>query len=231
MRTKHENIGVLKNRAVDLRRSGASYPEIEKQIGVNRSTLSGWLSKLSLPKASSEKIKNRKHLHLANARLLAADYHRNAHQLALKEQGEVIFKEYGDYKLDKTILELVLAALYLGEGVKRDNVIALANANYKIVSAFVNLVRFIYKPEESKFRCFLHLRIDQIDDDEKRYWSKMLSIPISKFGKSQFDRRTLGKKTRLGYHGVCIVYYYDARLARRLVALQNFLLDKLSKGA
>lgn len=231
MRTKHKNIVDLKEKAVALRLKGASYPEIEEQLGVNRSTLSGWLSKLALSKSSAEKISNRKGRHLVAARILAAEAHRKIHQRDIKEQEEIVHKEYGNNKFDKQTLELILTALYLGEGVKRDNVIALANANSRIVFAFVNLVRRIFDADENKFKCFLHLRMDQSDNIEKKYWSGSLSIPVEKFGKSQFDSRTLGKKTHLGYHGVCIVYYYDARLARRIKALQNCLLDKILTGA
>jgi transposase len=231
MRTKHKNIKALKERAVALRLGGETYPEIEKQLGVNRSTLSGWLAKLVLPKSSVKMIAERKRLHLVDARLLAANAHRNARMREIKEQKEVVYKEYEHKKLDKASLELILASLYLGEGVKVGNVLGLANSNPKIVFSFVNLVRWLYSPDEEKFRCFLHLRMDQSDKKEKEYWSNSLSIPVEKFGKSQFDRRTLGKKTHLGYHGVCIVYYYDARLARRLAALQNCLLDKILTGA
>jgi len=230
MRTKHKNIGELKKNAIALRLKGASYPEIEKQLGVNRSTLSGWLRKLVLPKSSVIKIQQRKISHLANARVLSAEAHRKTRLLDIKKQKDDILKEYADKKLDRSVLELVLASLYLGEGAKRDNVLALANSNSKIVFAYVNLVRWVYHANEEKFSCFLHLRMDQSDAAEKRYWSNALSISASKFKKSQFDRRTLGKKTHLGYHGVCVVCYYDARLAKRLMALQECLLDKILTG-
>lgn len=231
MRTKHKNIVDLKKKAVALRLEGASYPEIEKQLGVTRSTLSDWLSKLLIPKSSEEKIKNRRRLHWAKARVLAAEAHRKARFDDIEKHAVDIRNEYADKGLNKSSLELILAALYLGEGVKRDNVIGLANSNPKIVSGFVNLVRWIYSTNENKFRCFLHLRMDQSDKKEKEYWSNALSIPIEKFGKSQFDSRTLGKKTHIGYHGVCMAYYYDVMLAHRLMALQDCLLNKILMGA
>ena len=230
MRTKHKNIGELKKKALTLRLKGASYPEIEKQLSVNRSTLSGWLGKILLSKSAVIKIQKRKMSHLANARILAVASNRKIRLRAIKEQRNGIFKEFADKQLDKSALEFVLAALYLGEGVKIGNVLSLANSNPKIVLSFVNLVRRIYHADEDKFRCYLHLRMDQNDLEEKDYWSNALSVPISKFRKSQFDRRTLGKKTHLGYHGVCAAYYYDALLARRMAVLQEYLLDKILTG-
>jgi len=231
MRTKHKNIDLLKKRAVAMRLRGDSYPEIERALGVTRSTLSYWLGKLSLPKLSVLRIEKRKQSHLADARILSNISHRRARLHEIEKHRINVRNEYAEKQLDKSSLELILTALYLGEGVKRDNVIGLANSNSLIVFAFVNLVRWIYGADEKKFRCFLHLRMDQCDAKEKEYWSNALSIPVEKFGKSQFDRRTLGKKTHLGYHGVCMVYYYDVRLAHRLMALQNCLLEKILTGA
>jgi hypothetical protein len=231
MHTVHKDYPTMKSKAIALRLGGASYSQIEERLGVCKSTLSGWLGKLSIPAGAQRMIKDRKLVHLAEARFLAAGSHRQSRIDRMAEQKSLIYRKYADKKLDAEALELLLAALYLGEGVKKDNVIALANANPKIVSAFVNLVRWVYQADENRFKCFLHLRMDQSDDAEKNYWSNALSIPIEKFGKSQFDRRTLGKKTHLGYHGVCIAYYYDARLAHRLMALQECLLDKILTGA
>jgi transposase len=231
MRTKHKNIDLLKKKAIAMRLKGSSYPDIESVLGVTRSTLSYWLGKLVLPESSLVRIQKRKQLHLVNARVLSNISHRRARLHEIEKHKTEVQNEYVAKKLEKSSLELILTALYLGEGVKRDNVIGLANSNPKIVFAFVNLVRWIYNANENKFRCFLHLRMDQSDAKEKEYWSNALSIPVEKFGKSQFDRRTLGKKTHLGYHGVCMVYYYDVRLAHRLMALQNCLLEKILTGA
>jgi hypothetical protein len=55
------------------------------------------------------------------------------------------------------------------------------------------------------------------------YWSKHIAIPQSQFRKAQFDRRTTGKSTHSDYHGVCAVYCYDARIEKRLTAVQEVL--------
>jgi hypothetical protein len=226
MRSKHKNIGKLKARAIAMRRRGAAYPDIEAKLNVSRSTLSYWLGKLPLSRAANKKILDRKEKHLVRARALSSQWHRNERLGRIEELKKEIHASYKRLPFDKTFLEALLASLYLGEGFKNQATIGLGNANPKIVGMFVNLCRWIYLPDESKFRCYLHLRMDQDAGREKVYWSDTLSIPESQFRKPQFDRRTLGKKTYPDYHGVCVVYYYSAELAKRMMVWQELLLEK-----
>ncbi|MDO8626564.1 MAG: hypothetical protein Q7K39_03895 [Candidatus Magasanikbacteria bacterium] len=136
-------------------------------------------------------------------------------------------------KLDFSIVlkELLLTMLYLGEGFKKiRSAVALGNSDPRILGAFVKLLRDIYKVADFRLRCYLYLRADQNPEKEKRFWSKVLKISATQFRKSQVDKRTLGKKTWKGYHGVCAVYCYDARIEKRLTVLQEVLLEKLLMG-
>lgn len=207
-----------------LRRQGKSYPEIEQELGVARSTLSGWLSKIILPTETREIIYQRKKNHLARIRLQAAQAHKNANQ----KQRDCILEEI-EHVFQNTVfssvhLESLLAMLYLGEGFKMRSSIGLGNANPHILQLYVRLLRLVYTIDVSKFRCNLHLRMDQEEEKEKEFWSQTLNIPRVQFGKTQYDPRTRGRKTREHYHGVCAVYYYDARIEKRLTALQSILL-------
>jgi hypothetical protein len=103
----------------------------------------------------------------------------------------------------------------------------LGNSNVQIAKMFVELLRSVYKIDNKKFRCYLHLRADQNASDEITFWSSSLGISETLFGKSQFDKRTTGKKTFLNYHGVCSVYYYDASVEKRLTAVQKIVIDKI----
>jgi hypothetical protein len=139
---------------------------------------------------------------------------------------EAVKNDYKNYEFDVKIKELLLAMLYLGEGFKKTRShIGLGNSNPKIALLFVKFLRDIYKVDDSKFRCFLHLRMDQNPEIEKKYWSNQLNIPEIYFRKPQFDKRS-STKTWSWYHGVCSIYCYDAKIERRLVALQQVLIEK-----
>lgn len=219
----------LKNQAVLLRKKGLSYNEIGLKLGVGKSTLNGWFSGLVL----SEKIKkilldkkNNNLIVIRNKALVSLKNKRDGQYNVLKSEMD---RTLSQINFDKNTKEAMLAMLYLGEGFKAKSVIGLGNSNSGIMSLFVGLLRSIYKIEEEKFRIFLHLRYDQNDVLEKKYWSKLLSIPLNKFGKTQFDQRTKGSKTWSEYHGVCAAYYYDARIEKRLTILQKSIINTLVK--
>lgn len=217
----------LKNQAVLLRKKGLSYNEIGLKLGVGKSALNGWLSGLVLSekikKSLSEKKKNNL-VKIRNKALVSLKNKRDKEYQILKLEMD---EGLNSVNFNKNTKEALLAMLYLGEGFKAKSIIGLGNSNSGIMSVFVSLLRSVYKIEEDKFRVYLHLRYDQNDLVERKYWSKLLSVPLNKFGKTQFDQRTKGSKTWVGYHGVCAVYYYDARIEKRLTILQKSIINTL----
>ncbi len=216
-----------KEEAINLRSKGESIRDIEKTINVPRSTLSGWLHNIKLSKAQ------KKHLHkkwldaLVKARLKANKINRDRHN----EKIENIKQEAKDFTSDiiinRKIGELIFATFYLAEGTKEDGAFVIANSNPNILAAFLNLFRHLYFPEKSKFRCCLHLRKDQHEDILKRYWSSILDIPKSQFFKTQFDKRAI-KSTFRDYKGVCVVFYHNSDLQRRIVYIGKELLQLIN---
>ncbi len=217
----------LKQRAIELRLKGYSFPAIEEKLNVKRSTLSGWLKNVILPARIKKIIDDRNKDNLISARELARKTN-----LAIgkakrdKIRGDVL-AAYSKLELKQPAKEALLAMLYLGEGCKRQSLIGLGNSNSKIIGLFVQLLKDVYNISSAEMTCYLYLRADQNPETEKRYWSKVLSIPLERFRKPQLDKRTSGKKTWKDYHGVCAVYCYNANLEKRLTSWQEVLLDKL----
>lgn len=217
---------VLKKAAILLRKKGYSYPMIKKVLGVANGTLNSWFKNLKLPKKAQNKILMRKRNNLAALRQKALVTLKDRISRRKIEVFKLVEKDYEGYSFDVHTKELLLAMLYLGEGFKKTRShIGLGNSNPKIVLLFVKFLRDIYKVDDSKFRCFLHLRMDQNSEIEKKYWSNQLSIPDIYFRKPQLDKRAT-TKTWSWYHGVCAVYCYDAKIDKRLMALQQILIEK-----
>lgn len=217
----------LKFEAIKLRRRGYSYPMIEKKLGTPRATLSGWFKSLKLPLSARHCILDRKRKNLEKLREKALLVLKQAVRKRRQEIDDKVAGDFFNFDLDVQEKELLLAMLYLGEGFKKCSVVGLGNSNPEIAALFVKLLRDIYNVEDSKLRCFLHLRMDQDAEVEKSFWSKQLAIPEIYFRKSQFDKRTINSKTWKNYHGVCIVYYYDAKIEKRLTSLQGLLIKKI----
>ncbi len=219
-----------KKQAVELRCHGFTYPEIEKKIGVVRATLSGWFAGLKLPVRAQARILQRKRIALQSARMLAADSHRNKHKLQRAEALQEVSDLLETCELSVATNLALLSMLYLGEGFKRKSSIALGNSNPEIIRVFIHLLKTVFHPRPESLRCFLYLRYDQDASKEIAFWSKVTGVAPSLFRKSHHDRRTLGKKTWINYHGVCAVHCYDASIEKRLTAAQKVILERVLMG-
>ncbi len=217
----------LKKQAIRLRRRGNSYPMIERKLGTPRATLNSWFAGLKLSATAKQSLLKRKKKNLIIIRKKALAVLRQSRLIQEDLLSNKIKEELNSADLSPLVKEFFLCGLYLGEGFKRKSTIGFGNSNPKILAAFVTLVREIYLAEEQRFSCYLHLRYDQNENKERIFWSKQLRIPATRFRKTQFDKRTIGKKTWKSYHGVCVVYCNDARIEKRLTMLQNELLKKI----
>lgn len=216
----------LKEKAIILRKKGFSIGYVEKNLGINRSTLSGWFKNVKLTEEQKNKLLQNWKNGLIKARKKASLWHntqRINRQEVIKKEIEVFSS---NIKLDKTIREIMLATFYLAEGGKKENYFQIANSNPELLKGIITLQRNLYKLDEAKFRCALHLRKDQNEGILKKFWSEVLNIPQSQFIKTQFDKRTI-KKTYDRYKGVCVLIYYDMALQRRIL----YLGEKLVKMA
>jgi len=214
----------LKSRATSLRKRGLSIPYIESKLGIPRSTLSGWFKDIKLSKQQTKKLFNKWKNGLINARKNAAKWHiddGNKRRETIRQEIEVLASSVN---IDKKIGEFILATFYSAEGSKTESCFSIANSNPELLKGIINLQRYLYKIDELKFRCCLHLRKDQNDKKLKKFWSETLNIPESNFLKTQFDKRTV-KKTYEHYKGVCVLIYYDMALQRRIL----YLGDKIIK--
>lgn len=217
----------FKRRAILLRRRGWSYPMIARELLVARGTLHGWFSGLQLSERVKRVLLARKRASVAKARVQAAASHRRTNALQRDSVLQEVKRDLASLAITPVLAESLLAMLYWAEGSKARSETALGSADPSMMRLYVELFRALYDVDERKFRCYLHLRSDQDEAVEKRFWSKILDIPQDQFRKTQFDQRTLGKKTRTGYHGVCTVHYYSAAFEKRLSALQMMLPKKL----
>lgn len=203
---------------------------IKNDLDIPKATLNYWFRDVKLSAIAVNRILTRKRKNLECQRKKAIIVLRERLSKQTTEIHNAALNDFKDVKLDLSQRELLLAMLYLGEGFKISSHIGLGNSNPNVMKMFVNFLKDIYKVNNDQLRCFLHLRMDQSDAKEKKYWSKTVGISEKYFRKSQFDKRTIGIKTWKDYHGVCVIYCYSAKIAKRLIALQQIMIDKILGG-
>ncbi len=214
---------------MSLRRKGQSIRLIESELGIPRSTLSGWFKNVELTERQKQTLERHRQTSFIEARKKAVLWHNQG-----KAERLAIAKNQADHVLsllsvsNKESLELALAFLYLGEGGKGGGT-SLASSNPEILVFFTNSLLQLYGVEPASLKYYLHLRADQDPIVMTKYWTKKLGVPASAFGKASIDQRTAGRKTYDHYKGVCMVCCSRVEIQRRLMYIANGFIEAVSK--
>lgn len=181
-----------KNKAIKLRKSGATYSEVLKEVSVAKSTLSLWLRDVGMSKAQKQIFTEKRRL----AQLKGA----KARKTQRIELSEKIFsqseKEVGT--ITPREFWLIGVMLYWGEGSKEKEArpgsgMDFTNSDPYMLKLFVCWLFKIFKltGDNLVFEIYIHKiymgRIDQI----KKYWSDSLGFPVSKFTRVYLKRHTI----------------------------------------
>ncbi len=213
-----------KKKAVALRRSGFTYPEISKRLGgIPKSTLSYWLGDLPLSLQANSLIQEKKNnaLSLLQKKGVAANHKKRAVYL---EELENQNRELVSLIRDINVAKIALAMLYLGEGGKNRDAVCFGNSDPKIISIFLGLLRATYPIEEKKFRLTVQCRADQDIQMLEKFWSGITQIPKAQFYKAQIDARTKGRPTKKqNYKGVCRIDYFSAHVFNELTVIAKLI--------
>jgi hypothetical protein len=220
----------LKERAIKIRRRGVSIGQVEKKLGIPRSTLSGWFKNVHLSKKQVTFLQNKWKQSLVVARKKAVIWHNKEKEIRIKRAKEEALKTLGNIDFfEKNILELALAMLYMGEGFKKHSVTGIGNSDPLILKFFISVVKQIYNLTEKDFSCDLHLRADQNKEKMISFWSKELALSKDRFKSISFDSRTKGRPTYEHYKGVCVVRCSNVAIQRKLVYLSKEFCERVVK--
>lgn len=219
----------LKTTAVALRKTGKSIRDIESELKIPRSTLSGWFKDVELTKSQKKILEQKHHQALVKARKGAVKWHNEQKEKRIKiaemEADEVLSK----IGKEEEILELCLSLLYLGEGDKKGSKTSMGNSDPLILKFFLGIMQNIYNIDINNISFYLHLRSDQNSELMKKYWSKELGVPIGRFMKTSIDKRTVKSKTYDHYKGVCVVSCGHVAIRRKLVYLGRKFCERYEK--
>jgi|SRR3989344_771255 len=217
----------LKIKALKFRKSGISIVKIESLLGIRRSTLSGWFKAIQLTGKQKERLLANKFKGLAKARKRAVVWHnaqKTARLLEAEEQAKSTLKSL---KINKGYLDLALAMLYLGEGMKTSTGTAMGNSDPLILNFFIRGLQINYGVPLSKIKCILHIRADQDPLMLKKFWAKQLTLPLSNFTSVSIDKRTTGSTSYPSYKGVCVVSCGHSSIQRKLISLSRLFCQQI----
>lgn len=208
-----------------LRELGATYSEITKNLGVGKSTLHYWLKGFRL---SSEEIKELRRKLGKNMQPAGA---RASHERKIKRDKETKEKvacfiddlDVNNQQLTKAIFSM----LYWSEGSKGGGSLTFANTDPKLCKLYIKLLRDSYNIDEQKIRVRVHVHYYHNISRTFKFWSDLLHIPLSQFGKPYIKPRSKIKKYRENFAGICFIRYYSTSLKEEVLQSAYQLADKI----
>lgn len=216
----------LRNKAENLRKTGHSYKQIYNKLQIPKSTLSTWFGS----KYSGIFDRKKQLEHLSRIRIIALATNKKKKDLEQTVLEKRITHEIQSYPTKNIgFLKSVLSALYWAEGGKTHrSPIVFTNTDPKLAKLFITLLRKCYDIDENKLRIRLHLHYYHPVKKTEKFWSELLNVPLNKFGKIYIKKRSITKKFRKNFMGICFIKYYDNMLQKEVMVLADQLYQKIA---
>lgn len=223
----------LRAEAQHLRASGSTYQEIQLKLpaAVPKATVYSWCRDIATPVWYEEKMRQLNKLHNVRARAAAVESKRRGRTQTIERMRAIVRSLIGSDSVNRRLLMIALAMLYLGEGGKRPgSTMMLGSSDPKIIQLYIILLARCYGISSDKLKARICFRADQNLDELQRFWSSVTHIPIENFYRSKPDPRTIGHPTlNTDYRGVCALFGGSARMKVELALLAEELLSFLQQ--
>lgn len=222
---------ILKQKARVLRHEGLSYDKIFQKIGVAKSTLNYWFR--DLPRSPYQRDPRVRRAHLARVRPLAANVIRAKRNARLMAAEKKAIEEVSQFPLeDKMVQKSLLALLYWAEGAKtHPSGFKFANTDPALALLFLTLLRGTIPIDEKKIKIYLHCHHYHNIAEIRKFWSKVLDVPISQFAKVHLKSRKKTKRKRKNFAGICFIRYGKGaeELKQELLSVARAIQARITK--
>ncbi|PIS17212.1 MAG: hypothetical protein COT59_01910 [Candidatus Nealsonbacteria bacterium CG09_land_8_20_14_0_10_42_14] len=199
-----------------LRKRGLSVKEIQRRLGVSRSSVSLWVREVRLTKRQLRKLYLNKKTGGLKGSIIAAMNKIRQREAITKKLMEKGIKEVGRLsKRDKFITGI---AMYFAEGDKGDKNVSFSNSDPRAITFMVSWLQNVCRVPKEKFRVSIYLH-DNLDEKKaKRFWSRLTKIPLSQFRKSYIVKNNPYRLRKVRHiYGVARVTVSDANLHRKIM--------------
>ncbi len=216
-----------KQKVIQRRKEGASIPQLAKEFGVAKSSVSLWVRDVTL----SEKDKRLLILHTREglARSHEARTIQKAVWLSKKQDESNRIVETVFLNHERDVWKITAALLFWCEGGKGLNSgIQFMNSDPNMIATFLHALRSGFEIDETKLRALIHLHTYHDRVRQTKFWIQITGIPIERF-QGPYIKPNTKKRTREGYPGCISIRYYDKRLAQTLKTLYDAVW-KMTKG-
>lgn len=214
----------IRLQAESMRKEGKTYAQIREKVHVSKSTLSSWLGE----KFSGIFDRQAQLTHLKRARLLSAARLRGEKIArdtvsAARGAATAALLPVNDISFQKSLI----AILYWAEGAKNGGTLKFVNTDPRLAKLYITLLRSCFPIDERKIRIRLHLHYYHDKKKSVQFWSRLLRVPPTQFGKLYVKKRSATKKFRQNFMGICFISYSDTPLIKEVLGLAYAIPDKI----
>ena len=215
----------IKERAVQLRKSGKTYTEIQRELEkfISKGTLSNWFKSIELTDSQKNLIWQKI---LDRSELGRRKVGWNNHQKRLNRIANIqtrAEKEFYRFKNDPDFLAGL--TLYLAEGTKKFERFQFMNSDPYLAKLMVNWITKFSPNEKITVRLYIH-ELYQNEEYEK-YWSNFLNIPLESFLKSVVKKTKHETKKNPIYKGCARLEVSGSELFWKIMKWRDMLYQNL----
>jgi hypothetical protein len=198
--------------ARNLRSQGFSVREIERLVGVARSTASLWVRDIELTPEQREALRIR-------PRGVRTDFRRKREQY--QEAGRATARR-GE------ALHAIGCMLFWAEGSRSVNSVKLTNSDRALLRLFAQFLRHYFDVPDQKFRVWCNLFADHAERQHavEQFWLDKLEFPrtcLTKSAVNVYSRYSKRLRQNTLPYGTCRVMVHDVRIAQHLYgAIQEY---------
>lgn len=206
-----------RQKVIELRRKGKTYSEIERMLGIPKSTLSDWLTNFPL---TEEQLKA---VEMSSIRNKGAGIEKC--RITKQKKREIrlngIYQEEAKNLLPLSKRELYLIGLFLywGEGLKDiKGSLSLSNTDPKVIKFYLYWLIKSFNISKEKVKVLIHLYEDMDIERSLSFWSREIHIPVSQFSRPYIKKSRRTDIDQKGFgHGTCNLVLSDVRLKEKVI--------------
>ncbi len=172
-----------KQKAISLRKKGKSYNEINRILGVPKSTLSLWLKDVRMSPEIEKKFWSKTRKRWSKS---ITDFNKKRSKIAkdkTEKRQQTAMKDIGS--LSERELLLVGSALYWAEGAKKDRwALQFTNSDPNMIKIMMKFLEVICGVSRLKVKATVQIHPNVTSAKAINYWSKTAGIPKDNFCKT-----------------------------------------------
>ena len=180
-----------------------SMAEVAKYLGVPYKTVVYWMSKHGIPRRTRSEA-------------IYIKQNPKGDPFKIKE-----LKTKEDFELFT-----LGVGLYIGEGSKTKDSVALANSDSRIIKAFLKFLRELCGVDEAKIKTELNI-FDDVDLEAAiDYWMEVTQIPKSRFGKPIVRKSRGGTYKNKSKYGTLTINVCNTKLLAKILSWCDEMLER-----